>query len=185
MRSHGWVVRGVEKDPAAAEYARDKLGLEVFTGDLADADFEEECFEVITFWHSLEHIHRLRENLSAVRALAKPHSRLLLALPNPASLDARIYKKYWAPYDAPRHLWHFRPQVVEKLLSECGFRPRKTIPLPLDPFYNCLLSEKMAAYRGNILLGALRLPIVSALSFMNGYLHSRQGSSLIYSLEKE
>lgn len=184
MLAKGFRVQGVEKDFGAAQYGREKLGLDIFIGDLADADFPAGEFQVITMWHSLEHIHRLRENMLAIRKIAAPGAKLFIALPNLTSLDARVYKAYWAPFDVPRHLWHFRPEALARLLSEYGFKLEQTKALPLDPFYNCLLSEGMISGRNRLARIGIRLPLVSGLSFIYGYMNPNRASSTVYCFGK-
>ena len=179
MRSLGWSVKGIEKDPTAARYAREKLNLEVHIGDLADMDNPEAEFDIITFWHSLEHIHRFKENIEIAVDLLTETGHLFIALPNPVSLDAKIYREKWVAWDIPRHLWHFQPQAVGKLLSDFGLNVRAKSAMPLDPFYNCLLSEFLVK-GGTWWRYPLRLPIVSLCSFLSGLISGEKGSSITY-----
>jgi predicted SAM-dependent methyltransferase len=40
----------------------------------------------------------------------KPGGKLVIAVPNYTSHDAKVYKAFWAAYDVPRHLYHFSPE---------------------------------------------------------------------------
>ena len=55
----------------------------------------------------MEHLEKLDEVWSVFERLLNEDGVLVIAVPNCASCDARIYGKEWAPYDVPRHLWHF------------------------------------------------------------------------------
>ncbi len=179
MKERGWESTGVEKDETAAKFCREKLELQVHPGDLADVEGLNSKFDAVTFWHSLEHIHRFKENLKIVRDNLKENGILCIALPNCDSLDAKAYGRYWAAYDAPRHLWHFTPGVMERVLKSTGFTLERTVPMPLDPFYNSLLSETITP--GKIQLRFLfRLPVVSSLSYLNGIMHPAKASSVVY-----
>ena len=180
MKAKGWETLGIEKNENAADYARKKLKLEIITDDLADYSSLNRPLDAVTFWHSLEHIHRPKENLAVVRENLKPGGFLFIALPNPDSLDARFYKRHWVAWDAPRHLWHFRPKVMANLLDEFGFNLRKVIPMPLDPFYNCLQSEFLVPGGGKLGRYALRLPMMAKLSFINGLFCPLKASSVVY-----
>lgn len=185
MTAKDWNVEGVEKDPQAAQFARDKLGLKIYTGDLADFPDPGRLFDTITFWHSLEHIRRLQANLDRASKLLKPAGHLFIALPNFHSLDAKIYRERWAAWDAPRHLWHFSPKVLENLVVKFGFDLQRIFPMPLDPFYNSLLSEGTIDAGGKFFRYALRLPAVAAASFIAGSVNPRLGSSVIYCFKKQ
>lgn len=175
----GWSVKGIEKDPSAARYAREKLNLDVYIGDLANVDNLEGPFDIITFWHSLEHIHRFKENIELAADLLIDNGYLFIALPNPASLDAKVYREKWVAWDVPRHLWHFRPQAVKRLLSDFRLRVVETAAMPLDPFYNSLQSEFLIQ-GGAWWRYPFRLPVVSVCSFLTGLLKGEKGSSITY-----
>ena len=74
----GWEPQGVEISTFAAAFAREKRGLPVFNGDLERFPCEDEAFDVITFWDSLEHVTHPQENLKkAVRLLRRGGVMLL------------------------------------------------------------------------------------------------------------
>ena len=185
MTAKGWDAGGVEKDPKAAQFAQDELDLKIYTGDLADFPDPGHLFDTITFWHSLEHIHRLHENLKRASQLLKTTGFLFIALPNFHSLDAKIYRGKWVAWDAPRHLWHFSPKVLENFVVKFGFDLQRIIPMPLDPFYNSLLSEGTIDAGGKFFRYALRLPSVAAMSFIAGSVNPRLGSSVVYCFKKQ
>ena len=53
-----------------------------------------------------------------------------------------MFKEEWAALDVPRHLWHFTPDGLIKLLNKQGFVLVKKRPLFLDAYYISLLSAK-------------------------------------------
>lgn len=179
MKSRGWETWGVEKVPEAAEYGREKSGLNLLTGDLADIEGLPRGFQAVTFWHSLEHIHRFKQNLRTAGDSLETGGYLFIALPNPASLDAGIYRENWAAYDAPRHLWHFTPPLMTRILDSAGLRLKSVAAMPLDPFYNSLLSEFIAS-GGRLGRLLCRLPLVSTASFIYGALKPSRASSVVY-----
>ena len=72
-------------------------------------------FDVITLWHSLEHIHDIVSIFTNIKKLLKNHGILLIAIPNHNSFDRYIFKDKWAAYDAPRHLYHFNCDTFKRL----------------------------------------------------------------------
>ena len=185
LQDKGWQVEGIEKSSQAARYGSEKLGLKMFTGDFTDYPADHSRFDAVTFWHSLEHIHRLRGNLKKLQYSLKSGGFAFIALPNPASLDAEFYKKHWVAYDAPRHLWHFRPETLINLLEEYGLTFIQSFPLPLDPFYNSLLSEGMTGNTGKWWRYGIRLPLISLASFLQGIVNSEKASSITYVFVRE
>ena len=134
---------GVEPEPEAAQWARERLGLKVYTGELSDAHLKTGSYDLVTLWHVLEHLPDPAGVLTEIHRLLAESGHLLIALPNIRSLDAVIYGASWVALDAPRHLWHFSPSQLKRLARQTGFRLTTSGMLPFDTFYNVYLSEKL------------------------------------------
>ena len=140
-KSKGLNVLGIEPDQGASNFAKEKYGLSVYDEKKLD-ELEAESFGAITLWHVLEHVPNLDERLLQLKRLLHPEGRIYIAVPNPDSYDAKKYREYWAAYDVPRHLWHFTPQTMRKLLEKNGLKLHKVLPMKLDAYYISLLSER-------------------------------------------
>jgi SAM-dependent methyltransferase len=81
-RDRGWDVYGVEISPFAADHIRRTVGVPVFKGDLSAFDAPEASFDLVTFWDSIEHVERPRENLQRAFHLLRPGGALLLTTDN-------------------------------------------------------------------------------------------------------
>ncbi len=46
---------------------------------------------------------------------------MVFAVPSLESYDLILFKKYWAGYDMPRHLFVFPPKVLERMVKSAGF----------------------------------------------------------------
>ena len=68
---------------------------------------------------------------------------LVIALPNPAGFDAEHFKENWVAWDAPRHLYHFWPGTLEKLLATHKLSVFKRQPYFPDAVYNSFHSEAL------------------------------------------
>ena len=154
MRENGWEVTGLEPDESARQVALRKLELEIQDINRLP-ELPESTFDVITMWHVLEHVHKLGETISTVRKLLKPTGTFICAVPNYTSADARKYGAYWAAYDVPRHLWHFAPATMTRLLGDRGLHLVKTRGMPFDAYYVSLLSEKYRGNKAGIFAGAI------------------------------
>ena len=141
MLKNGWKVKGIEPNEIARSNAISNFGLDVYEESTL-FDFDENSFDVITMWHVLEHVYNLDKNLTQIKRILRKDGRLVIALPNSDSLDAKIYKKSWAAYDVPRHLYHFNISSFSKLMDKYGFEMVKVKPMVFDSFYISMLSEK-------------------------------------------
>lgn len=122
MREYGWDTVGVEISEFAAQYARQTRGLDVHLGTLAEQEFSDNQFDLITLWDVLEHVINPKETLEEVYRLLKPGGFIALSTPNPLSLDAKIFGKSWSGWDRPRHLHIFSPENIQQYLEETGFQ---------------------------------------------------------------
>lgn len=149
MEQAGWSVTALEPDETARRNAFNKHGLQLQSPEalsgLADAQFD-----AITLWHVLEHVHDLHGYLSKFRSLLKPGGKLIIAVPNYTSRDAKAYGEFWAAYDVPRHLYHFSPKSMELLCRQKGFRLQDIKPMWFDSFYVSMLSEQYRNGSGNL-----------------------------------
>lgn len=127
LRRLGWEVYGVETNAEAAAYARQRFGLNVFTGELEAAAFPEHYFDLVILWDVLEHVHEPRQVLQEAARIVQPGGALLLVLPNPESLEARVFGRYWAGWDVPRHLHIFPTAVLQQLLAETKWQMHEVI----------------------------------------------------------
>jgi SAM-dependent methyltransferase len=182
MRRRGWQVLGIEKDPGAATASRAD-GNPTLTGDPLEVNLPEGEYDVVTFWHSLEHLSDLKGTVSRLAPRVKVGGRLAVAVPNPQSLEARFYGPRWVAWDAPRHLYHFRRQDMQNLWQPHGLRLTAMRSLPLDPFYAALLSEISWSSGPAALFRAMRGLAIGTASFLAG-LREGHGSSIVYLFRK-
>lgn len=134
----GWKAYGFEPDSDAKKLAEEK-GLRVAS---SKEPLVGSKYDIITLWHVLEHVTDLDETLSFFSKNITDKGRLIIAVPNYVSADAKHYKEFWAGYDVPRHIYHFEINTIRKLLSKHGFSLEETKPMKFDSYYVSLLSEK-------------------------------------------
>ena len=99
-----------------------------------------EHFNVITLWHSLEHIHNIEELFSNLNRMLTIDGILLIAVPNLKAPENTFYSTNWAPFDAPRHLYHFQLETLDNLMKKSNFKIVRKYSLFQDTPYNILLS---------------------------------------------
>ncbi len=122
MRLRGWQTFGIETSEGAASHAQERFGLEVHVGELEEAEFPAAHFDAVTLWHVLEHLHDPLAALREINRLLRDDGLLVFAIPNWESVDARLFGRFWAGLDMPRHLYVFPRPVLEKLLAKAGFK---------------------------------------------------------------
>lgn len=137
----GMETTGIEPEERARMFAIKNFQLNIQSPE-AISSFNSEAFDIVTLWHVLEHIHRLKGFMGELKRITKGRGVVIIAVPNLTSLDANIYKEFWAAYDLPRHLYHFSPKDIQKLFSEFGFDIENVKPMVFDSFYVSMLSEK-------------------------------------------
>lgn len=136
-----WDVCGVEPNENARAIANQKTNQLVFDVEQL-SKFDKHQFDVITLWHVLEHLPKLEDQIQILKSLLKQNGRLIIAVPNFNSYDARHYKSFWAAYDVPRHLWHFNQKSISRLFASINMEVENVHPMTFDAFYVSLLSEK-------------------------------------------
>jgi len=141
MSQKSWKTTGIEPDDKTRAKAISEYGLQVFPEESLNT-FQKASFDVITMWHVLEHVSGLADRMVQLKDLLKPDGILFIAVPNCESYDAKIYSKFWAGYDLPRHLYHFTKADIKLLADKNGFKIVEILPMKFDAFYVSLLSEK-------------------------------------------
>lgn len=121
LKAMGWVVYGVEVDEEASAQARSK-GLNVFTGNLFEANYPDQFFDVVRMSFVLEHLPNPKETLREIKRILQPQGRIYISIQNARSLNYWLFGKRWFSLDVPRHLFSFTPETIRKLLSSLDLR---------------------------------------------------------------
>lgn len=179
MNRKGYAAEGIEIDPAARKYGAEKFGILVRAPEALFTDLQPGSFDVISLWHVLEHLYDPKRYLDRFHDLLSQDGKLVVAVPNHKSRDAKAYGSDWAAYDVPRHLWHFSPATMRRMMKKSGFRVVETHHMPLDPFYVSIMSQKYKSGGGMIAGGLQGLG-----SFISSTADAERGSSVIYVIEK-
>ncbi len=175
MSTAGWRVEGLEPDDGAIKRAAATYGIRLKPSSEL-FNINENSFDVITLWHVLEHVHGLHGYIQQIKKLCRTSGKIFIAVPNYTSFDAHYYDQSWAAYDVPRHLYHFSPQAMEKLLTLHGCSIQRIEPMWFDSYYVSMLSEKYKTGSSNIIKGGWR-------GFRSNYRalkDKKMASSLIY-----
>ena len=121
MRQRGFHVVGLDNSRAAAAVAWRHHQVPAIVADLERAPFCPGTFAGIAMSHVLEHLPDPCAYLSAAHRLLAPEGRLVIFVPNAASLQFALLGKRWNGLDVPRHLFDYRDRDVERLLNNMNF----------------------------------------------------------------
>lgn len=179
MTEKGWNVTALEPDEASRKRALDNYNIHLLPIETLN-ELPAQKFDVITLWHVLEHVHDLKEYMQIFKKLLKHNGRLIIAVPNYTSYDAQFYKKYWAAYDVPRHLYHFSPNSMQVLVKNNQMQIVQYKPMWFDSFYISLLSEK---YKQSGVFGLIRAFLIGGISNLLALKNSNKASSIIYEIK--
>ena len=166
---------GIEPSDIARNKGIEKYNLNIKKNtDLKQ--FEQNSFQSVSMWHVLEHVYEPNQTILDLKKIITNNGTLIIAVPNYESLDARIYKKYWAAWDLPIHLNHFSVKSITKLLNNHNFLLDKKIGMKFDSFYVSLLSNEHQSGYKNYFKGFF----IGLLSNASAFLGLTQYSSTIY-----
>jgi 2-polyprenyl-3-methyl-5-hydroxy-6-metoxy-1,4-benzoquinol methylase len=137
----GCTVVGIERDPEAAEVARE-ICAEVLVGDVETVDlpFERGSFDVVLCGDLVEHLRDPGAFLARVRPLLGEGGRLVLSTPNVANWANRLglLAGRWSYSDRGildrTHVHFFTRRTLVETLERAGFRVVEldfTVPVPL------------------------------------------------------
>ncbi len=118
----GWHVTGIETSITAAKYAKEQIGLDVLISTLNEASFPDESFDVLTMWDVLEHVYDPCTVLDEVARLLRPGGIFVVNHPNLDSLDRRLFGRFWAGFELPRHLYLFPTNLLKDLMNQRSFQ---------------------------------------------------------------
>lgn len=119
-KRRGWDAAGLEISDFAAGIGRGK-GLNIQTGTIETANFEDASFDVITLWDAFEHLPSPESALKRIRGLIAPGGLLVMNLPDTGSLYARLMGRHWPLIIPPEHVHLFREENLRPLLERHGF----------------------------------------------------------------
>lgn len=124
----GWRAAGIEVSPVLAQYASDTFGLDVrVAGQVQDAGFDKDEFDVVYIGHVLEHLHDPRDALQQIGSLLAEDGLLVVQVPNEFEDLLYLLFRPWIRGRFERdglptdHLYFYTPRTIRCLVEEVGF----------------------------------------------------------------
>jgi SAM-dependent methyltransferase len=164
MARRGWVVFGQDLSPVPEPT---KHELAIFEGELEDAGYPPDSFDVVTLWWSIEHIRHPLRALRECHRVLKKGGTLIVATTNSRSLEAVLFGRYWHHLLVPEHYSQFTDETLAAMLARAGFSVRAVrhdlLSLGVGESLLLLLKSRRIDLSGSALarvgLGLLSVPL--------------------------
>lgn len=131
IKNHSqWEVSGTDFGESAIRYAKEKLGLNAFHGDLGGIHFPDEHFDYVHVNNVLEHVPNPVPLLKECHRIVKRDGIFYLSVPN-GFVDSRDLVDFASSEKIPArskqgHIFFFQEKTLRRLFDEIGFEILKT-----------------------------------------------------------
>ena len=149
----GWDAYGVETDTAVASYGKDVLGLRIFNGLLADAEFPVDCFDAVVSFQVFEHLPDPGDELRQIWRVLRRGGWLAVDVPSIDTMWYWLLRGRHRHFATPQHIYFYTPATMSKLLRKTGFEvqavdfPSRSLSLEhVCRHHVALYSQKLSDY---------------------------------------
>lgn len=104
-------------------------------GTMAQQDFGDRRFDLITMWHFLEHDYEPKCTLELARELLSPNGKLIVEVPRLDSLSFRMFKDRWPGLQAPQHTMLMDAYSFTNIIEQSGLRVNQHLSYGAFPAY--------------------------------------------------
>jgi SAM-dependent methyltransferase len=115
---------GIEADDNVLAIAA-RYGLNIVRGVFDGSQFETSSFDYVTLDQVAEHVLDPVALMRGVHRVLKPGGWVVITTPNPDSLGARLFGRYWLNWHVPYHMQFYTKRSMKKLASAAGLRLAK------------------------------------------------------------
>jgi len=120
MQNEGWVSKGVELCDPAARFGSEKRNIEIFSGTVEQAGYEDNTFDVIHCSHLIEHLNNPSAYIDEVYRILKPGGLFYCITPNSDGFQAKLFGDKWRSAIAD-HMFLFSIKTLTRLLRSKSF----------------------------------------------------------------
>jgi hypothetical protein len=187
-----WRLSGLERQLEAARFVNTEWGIPVFVGPVEECLPSEPRFDIITLWDVFEHLRDPEVALERLRMALRPSGILVIKMPNPTCLAARLFRSAWYGWAVPQHYFAWPRRVFESFVTDRGFRVVQTkyiygaysdhitsIGFALHGLIPTRLGRMLTRVLSNEVFETLATPLLTFESAVMG------GSSLTYFLARK
>lgn len=121
-RRRGWKISGTEISEYCSNYCKEEFGISVKSGEIFEANLPSNHFDIITIWHTLEHVKNPMDYLLEFNRILKTDGLLFILIPNTRFLLNFLKGWKWiARSEITEHLYFFSNDSLEYMLQKSGF----------------------------------------------------------------
>jgi 2-polyprenyl-3-methyl-5-hydroxy-6-metoxy-1,4-benzoquinol methylase len=120
LRDLGWRVTVMDFNAESVRRAAQRYGLPGLAGSLPHPGIRPESFDVVTMGQVLEHVPNPDQVIEAAARALAPGGLLVVSVPCLASWGFHTFGADWCGLELPRHLLHFTPATLRRLLQRHG-----------------------------------------------------------------
>jgi 2-polyprenyl-3-methyl-5-hydroxy-6-metoxy-1,4-benzoquinol methylase len=117
----GWQATGIELSSEGAQFARERLGLDVRTRQAEALTSDLGRFDAAAMFDTIEHLFDPGAVLRSMADVLAPGGLLLVGTPNFAALSRLLLGVNWAVLSPLEHLYYFDEGSLHRLLLMSGF----------------------------------------------------------------
>ncbi|MBU1136566.1 MAG: class I SAM-dependent methyltransferase [Nanoarchaeota archaeon] len=153
-KKHCWDCYGIDISKYATEYARKKFKVKTKAGDLINAKYKDNFFDVVFMSFFIEHVSNPDEIIKESKRILKKGGILFVSTINEDSLlnlfadiiykiSLGVIKKPVELLHARHHLTHFSEKDIVKIIEKNNFKilDVKKLDLPTDNFGGGILKD--------------------------------------------
>jgi len=119
---NGYDAYGVEQNAGARKYADPRIESRILYKDINECNFPSHSFDVVTMFHSLEHIYDMNGLFSEINRILKPGGYLYICVPDADFFESRLFGPYYYNLEVPRHLYFFTKKSISNFLTRHNFK---------------------------------------------------------------
>ena len=135
MKDIGYETYGLDISSAAYEYIKNYCDIKIFKGDIFEAKYKNNFFDIISLWDVLEHLINPELVLEEIYRILKSQGILVIETLNIDSWNLKLLKNRWPLFSHDYHLFYFNTKFLINLLNKIGFTVIKIFPVQT---YLCL-----------------------------------------------
>lgn len=122
-KKSGYETETIEMDSRCSDYLNNIAEIPTInTDDTLGALAKLNAFDVIAMWHVIEHLTEPWKTLDAIYKKLNPNGILILAAPNPDSIQFKIMGRRWPHVDSPRHLTLIPADLIIDKMTKMGMK---------------------------------------------------------------
>ena len=136
-------VVGVDVDEPTVEHARERYGHDFQVADLAKLPFEDDSFDLVVCFETIEHVADARRVVAELRRVLVDDGMLVISTPNPAQyvVENEFHVREFTPDEFaellddhfPERIWLYQQNwLLSAILDEEQFRADEATPLDLE-----------------------------------------------------